>query len=337
MRIMLLLHPEYTFPHQIESFPTDTYCYQWLDQTNESKLIIIGNCQLQLPSHYEERIIFYPVSYNHTDSFLSWFQYRWVVMRGIKKYFVDRILFDGLDTFNYYKKHPFLSLSNSIINKHFSIIHHSCFKPYPTSLAKHVIPMSELPSPAYTKKDENLHDQIKKKLTDGAEYFLCSANFTSTDQITILLKAYSLFKQRFKTNFKLVLSGLYQHDKRYISMLNNYKYRHDVIIPSSWQNISFSSVLSASYAHIFPSSEVHYPCSYADCAGSQVPFIYSEGLQNVSDIAAGFNFAVNNVQDLADKMMQIYKDETGRMKMVQNMNEYFKQQDMGFDISAYLQ
>jgi hypothetical protein len=53
-------------------------------------------------------------------------------------------------------------------------------------------------------------------------------------------------------------------------------------------------------------------------------------------IPASLVFAEGNVQDLADKMMHIYKDEAHRKQIIQTGYNYFQQQNKTFDFSAYL-
>lgn len=211
------------------------------------------------------------------------------------------------------------------------------FSPFsPPLYAEYTIEIPELPSLVFEKQEENSHDQLKEKLTNGDEYFLCSASFTSVRQLTILLKAYSLFKQRFKTNFKLVLSGIQPHDKRYHSVLRNYKYRQDVIIPSAGHTCSFSTILLAAYAHIIPSTDVFSPCTLADCAAGRVPVIYQQTQSENTAAPNEFTFKEGDVQDLAEKMMRIYKDEAARKQSIQKMYEFFHQKNQSFDFSASL-
>jgi hypothetical protein len=45
---------------------------------------------------------------------------------------------------------------------------------------------------------------------------------------------------------------------------------------------------------------------------------------------------VGDIQDLAQKMMQIYKDETTRKQIIQKNYECMQHQQNGFDFSSYL-
>lgn len=54
------------------------------------------------------------------------------------------------------------------------------------------------------------------------------------------------------------------------------------------------------------------------------------------DVSNEFTFKEGDVQDLAEKMMRIYKDEAARKQIIQSMYEYFRQQDQSFDFSASL-
>jgi hypothetical protein len=338
MRVVLLLSPESAFPHLMESFPLDVYFYQWLDQNPRNKLIIIGNCRLILPKKYSEKIVYYPVAHNSGISLLSSFRYRLKVWLLLKKINPDRILFDGMVAFSFFSKKSWQSfLFHFFVRSNFLILQQEASFPVPNQFEEDIIHVPSLPSPVFQKKDEKMNDQVKEELTNGTEYLLCTASFTNRDQLTTLLKAYSLFKQRFKTNFKLVLSGLNHGDNRFFSLLNGYKYRQDVILLSRHDTLSLASVLSAAYAHIFCSLDAYYPCTLTDCAMSTVPVIYPEREINEPHITAGLSYLDGNVRDLAEKMMLVYKDESVYKQIIKNMQESFLYSKKDFDFSSYLQ
>ncbi len=338
MCVVLLLSPESAFSHPMESFPLDAYFYQWLDQNPEQKLIIIGNCPLILPEKYSKKIVYYPVAQNPGTSLLSSFRYKWKVLLLLKKINPDRILFDSILAFSFFSKKSLHSfLFQYFFRSHFLIFQQEASFPLPNQLKEDIIHIPSLPSPVFQKNDEKINDRIKAELTSGSEYFLCTASFTNRDQLTVLLKAYSLFKQRFKTSFKLILSGLSNEDNHFFSLLKSYKYRQDVILLSKHHTHSLASVVSAAYAHIFSSSDAYYPCTVADCAMSRVPVIYPESVFGKPHITAGLSYSDGNVQDLAEKMMLLYKDESICKQIIKNMQESFLSGKTGFDFSAYLQ
>ena len=55
--------------------------------------------------------------------------------------------------------------------------------------------------------------------------------FNNGNDLLNLLKAFSVFKKRQKSNWKLVLTGnLRQYDKKFLEDLRTYKYRDDVVM-----------------------------------------------------------------------------------------------------------
>jgi glycosyltransferase involved in cell wall biosynthesis len=338
MRLVLLLHPSFCFPHPLESFPMDRHFFHWLDQRQENHLIIIGSTLVTPPVKYRERIISHHVPYTQPASFFSSALYIWKAIFHLKKNQTDRILFDGIDTFLFFSKNRWMSfLFHRVMKKPFLILQHGFRGESAVLPAEKKINIQELPSPAFENSEDKSHDLIKSLLTNGAEYFLCSAHFTSPQQLTFLLKAYSVFKQRLKTNFKLVLSGIQTSNIQCITLLSNYKFRQDVIIPSPGQYDSFSSVLFAAYAHIFSSSDMYYPCTPADCAVTRVPVISPYNRLKDIVVSNEFTFSEGDVQDLAEKMMRIYKDEGARKDAIKNMYACFLQAGKTFDFSAHLQ
>jgi hypothetical protein len=337
MRAVLLLHPGYTFPHPMESFPYDMHFYHWLSLHNDHSLVIIGNCHWQIPQAYKEKILFFPVSYSPSKARFASFWYRWKVHRILKNIGSGRLFFDRFQTFSFFvRRRSFSVLFPRLFGNDSLIIEEADRMKYDAALRGRILHIPLIPSPVFTCTDASVHNEIKASLTNGAEYFLCTARFKDPQQLTLLLKAYSLFKQRLKSNFKLVLSGVHSQEKQLLRLLSHYKYRQDVVIACKMHSYSLASLLSAAYAHISLSSEAYDSCTYADCAASRVPAIYPQGKHKAQIFPEEITFREGDVQDLAQKMMWVYKDEAGRSRIIQQRFAYFQPSHKPFDFSSYL-
>ena len=73
--------------------------------------------------------------------------------------------------------------------------------------------------------------ETKEHFTQGKEFFLYAGAIHPRKNLINLLKAFSIFKKRLKSNMKLVLAGrLAWKNEGFMQLLKTYKYKDDVII-----------------------------------------------------------------------------------------------------------
>jgi hypothetical protein len=157
--------------------------------------------------------------------------------------------------------------------------------------------------------------KIKDAHTEGYDYFLYPVTNTSSEYLITVLKALSLFKKRQRSSLKLVLL-LKQNIGEYelIKDFKNYKYRDDIIFVKDRKGVSTDLIRSA-YAMI-------YFCEYAQvntalkAMYAGVPLVTEATTLNNALFAGVTLSAENNPGSLAEKMMEIYKDEDGRNRLM---------------------
>jgi|GEM_PF-6439249 len=88
-----------------------------------------------------------------------------------------------------------------------------------------VNPFSQL----YPLPGEQEKNAIKSFLTGGKEFFLCISSFPEENFLIHILKAFSLFKQRQHSSFKLVFLTGRPLSKEEDAKLETYRYRDDVV------------------------------------------------------------------------------------------------------------
>ena len=65
--------------------------------------------------------------------------------------------------------------------------------------------------------NEMVKEEVRKKYCDEKNYFIYAGAIQQRNDLLNLLKAFSVFKKRQKSNWKLVLTGsLRQYDKKFI-------------------------------------------------------------------------------------------------------------------------
>jgi len=155
---------------------------------------------------------------------------------------------------------------------------------------------------------------VKEKYTCGKEYFYYRAANENPTQITTLLKAFSLLKKRQQSNWKLVIASPTKINE-ILLQLQTYKYRDDVILNLIESDEIYSDLLAGAYATI---DLAHSGLSLYNLESMKtgVPVLaYSAaGLGNIEAIQ---QIKSNDVADIADGLMLLYKDEVLRNELIE--------------------
>jgi glycosyltransferase involved in cell wall biosynthesis len=156
-------------------------------------------------------------------------------------------------------------------------------------------------------------DNTKEIYTEGVEYFLYSGTINTQKNLMALLKAFSFFKKRQKSNMHLVLASTNAADKILIASLATFKYRNDVKVLHNLPNETLAKITAAAYALIYPALYEGFAVSITEAMQADVPVITSR-LSAMPEICgdAALYMAPNDFNDIADKMMLLFKDESKR-------------------------
>lgn len=152
-------------------------------------------------------------------------------------------------------------------------------------------------------------ETIKQKVTGGIEYFFTYTQEASESSLVSLLKAFSIFKKMQKSNVRLVLAG--SLSATFISKLETYLYKADVIHLDASDKAILASALASSYAMVILNEDLF---AVAEAIQVCIPFISSFS-EPIPELAGGNYSLYSNMDDvsaLADKMRYIYKDEVLR-------------------------
>lgn len=159
---------------------------------------------------------------------------------------------------------------------------------------------------------------IKEKHTAGAEFFLYTGAIHPRKNLMALLKAFSIFKRRLKSSMKLVLAGrLAWKNDEFLALLNTYKYKDDVVLTGYLQEGELAGLMASAYALVYPSLFEGFGVPVIEAMKCGVPVLTSKdsSMQEIGEEAAMY-FDAQNVDDIADKLMRIYKDEMGRKDLI---------------------
>ena len=166
---------------------------------------------------------------------------------------------------------------------------------------------------------EDLKFNVKLKYTEGKEFFLYSGAIHPRKNLLNLLKGFSLFKKRLKSNFKLVIAGrLAWKYESFLKDLETYKYRHDVILTGYLPEEELVSLTASAYALVYPSLFEGFGVPVLEAMQSGVPVITTarSAMEEIAGDAALYA-DVTTPFDIGEKMMNLYKDENQRDMLIQ--------------------
>ncbi|RFS23991.1 glycosyltransferase family 1 protein [Chitinophaga silvatica] len=174
-------------------------------------------------------------------------------------------------------------------------------------------------SPDYKPLEWDDREAVKKKYTDGAEYFLVLGALHPRNNIIPLLKAFSALKKRQRSNIKLVLAGSKTAaGMDILEALQTYRFRHDVVILDSVSNqTELASLIGAAYTLIYPPRFEGFAWPILAAQRCKVPVI---ALDSPAAREAGGEAVLyvdpSSQEDLSEKMSLLYKDEMLRSRLL---------------------
>ena len=161
--------------------------------------------------------------------------------------------------------------------------------------------------------------EVKEKYTAGKEYFIYTGAIHPRKNLMNLLKAFSLFKKRQQTGMKLVLAGrLAWKYESFTKSLETYKYRNDVVLTGYIDEAELARLTGAAYAMVYPSLFEGFGVPVLEAMQCGVPVITSSdtSMQEIAKEAALYA-APGDINEIAEKMMLIYKDENLKKQLTE--------------------
>jgi hypothetical protein len=162
--------------------------------------------------------------------------------------------------------------------------------------------------------------KIKEQWSFGREFFMLTGPLPSEAQLTLLLQAFSLFKNRQQSGLKLVLPfSLSTHYPALAQKIDQYKYRSSLIVTETLSPIQTLQLAGAAYALVVlatPGSSL-IACMQAWQVG--VPLLALQDEELLSAAGESVLYAASETKEaFAAIMMQIYKDEALRLQLIRN-------------------
>jgi glycosyltransferase involved in cell wall biosynthesis len=154
--------------------------------------------------------------------------------------------------------------------------------------------------------DRNTFAGVEEHPDDIDAFFFADIGSGGINQVFSVLKAFSLFKKWQRSTFGLKLYTTNCDEGEVKKLLSNYKYRSSVEHVTE-HNVIKLPFIEQAFALIFIGQDL--PVKALAAMKKGVPVITVEDIIPVALFGDAVLYAKNTIDDMASKMMQVYKDE----------------------------
>ncbi len=170
--------------------------------------------------------------------------------------------------------------------------------------------------------DFETRQDTKTKYTDGNEFFLYNSSSLEKENFINLLKSFSHFKKRQKSNFNLLINAV--ANTFFQKSLEGYKYRNEVKF-ISLKKEELALVTAGAYAVVLPFNTSNDIPAALNAMQSGIPVIATKD-SAINEIAADavLNAETNTFREIGDKLIQIYTDENYRSALIEKGRDVAK-------------
>ena len=161
-------------------------------------------------------------------------------------------------------------------------------------------------------------ESVKEIYSEGKEYFLFSGEINTNNNLINLLKAFSFFKKRQKSNMQLVIiTKNVLPTNSILESLKTYKYRNEVKLLVGLPPNEVAKIMASAYSFVFAPNESSDYVQLLQAMQCNVPAIVSNSLL-MNEIAGDVVLYTDPVifENIADKMMLLFKDEGKRNELI---------------------
>jgi hypothetical protein len=160
------------------------------------------------------------------------------------------------------------------------------------------------------------------EMTEGKEYFFGLFSDGEPEHIISVLKAFSIFKKFQRSGIKLVMSVSSAMHQQLVNVLKSYKYRDEVILLNLQNKNETGILLSKAYANIIIKSNYVLYESMMESLRCGVPLLMQDHPNYRSAFGNHVIYFNLNEQEIAQKIMLIYKDDTLKKELSQNSRNF---------------
>ncbi len=164
---------------------------------------------------------------------------------------------------------------------------------------------------------DRVKEMIRGKYTVGKEYFLYAGAVHPSKNLVNLLKAFSFFKKRQKSNMQLLIAGpVHGYYSSFTDGLKTFKFRDEVKLLGLLPPEELAEITAAAYAFVYPSLYEDFALPPLQAMQCGVPVIVSN-TGALPEICGDSALYANpsDFNDIAEKMMLLFKDENKKKEL----------------------
>lgn len=161
-------------------------------------------------------------------------------------------------------------------------------------------------------------EALKEQYATGCEYFVVTADMATIDNLVPLLKAFTIFKGRQRTNMKLLVITLFKPGPDSLSeMLQTYKLKNEVKVVDNLNETEFAKLLAGAYAFVSTGLNDAAALQAIGAMQCEVPVLVA-GTEHMREATGNCALYIEpgNQIDIAEQLKTIYKDENLRSTIV---------------------
>lgn len=187
-----------------------------------------------------------------------------------------------------------------------------------------------VPGPLFHAVNWEEKEIIKEKYADGKEYFLFPGAVDPASNLHLLLKAFSVFKKRQKTNMLLLIAGpVTDGYTQFTEDLRTYKFRNEVKLTGQLPAEEMATITAGAYALVLPLAYRDHALPVWEAMQCDVPVLAgnNSAFPELGGEAALYA-DVADINDIAQHMMLLFKDENERDRLIQAGREQVRDRNM---------
>lgn len=192
-------------------------------------------------------------------------------------------------------------------------------------------PFQWMPSDHFHPVDWAEKEVIKENYAEGKEYFLFSGDIHPRNNLVNLLKAFSAFKKRQQSNMQLMIAAKgVSLNNPFTENLKTYKYRSEVKLLPDLPVNELAKITAAAYAFVYPALYEGISIFVLQAMQCDVPVITGNTralIETTGD--AGLHADAANFEDIAAKMMLLFKDENKRAGLIASGKKIIRENKAG--------
>lgn len=179
-------------------------------------------------------------------------------------------------------------------------------------------------------------EAIRDKYADGKAYFLFSGNINEHSNHINLLKAFTFFKKRQKSNMLLLIAG--KPDEQFVKDFKTYKLKDEVKLLEDLSVEETAEITAAAYAMIYPVLYADLATPFLEAMQCQIPVIVANTavMKSVCGEAALYCNSAD-IEDIAEKMMLIFKDEAKAKALMEAAKHQIKKHNWNTTVQTLMQ